>query len=291
MTEPTQPTAAEADTLNGSSTLRLEVITSPTRQILGGANRTFSPTTSTLISGNTDAVLVDTQFIIDDVDALADIIDTSGKNLTTIYITHGHLDHYFGIARLLTRFPSARAVATLAVVDHIESAVEDDLKWGRGLFGDVVAHPDVLPTPLDSSVIELEGHQLRSVEVGQGDIAPSTVLHIPALEAVIAGDVAYNQIHQMMAFGGPEQWHAWMHSIDHIKRLAPMIVVAGHKKPDAPDTDIAAILDGSRDYIHDFATAVNTSSNPAQVVAVMTEKYPNRGNLTTLKASAAAAFS
>jgi len=48
----------------------------------------------------------------------------------------------------------------------------------------------------------VEGHELRVIEVGQGDIAPSAVLHIPSLDAIVAGDVAYNQIHQMLALGG-----------------------------------------------------------------------------------------
>jgi hypothetical protein len=72
------------------------------------------------------------------------------------------------------------------------------------------------------------------IEVGQGDIAPSAVLRIPALDAVVAGDVADNQIHQMLALGGPAEWDKWIASIGMIERLHPRIFVAGHKKPEAP---------------------------------------------------------
>ena len=74
------------------------------------------PTSATLISGQRDAVLVDAFLTIEQAHALADWVAASGKNLTTIYVTHGHGDHFFGIGTLLDRFPNARAVATPGVV-------------------------------------------------------------------------------------------------------------------------------------------------------------------------------
>jgi glyoxylase-like metal-dependent hydrolase (beta-lactamase superfamily II) len=76
----------------------------------------WSPISSTLISGKRDAVLVDTFFTVEQADILVDWVAASGKNLTTIYVTHGHGDHFFGIGALLDRFPNARAVATPDVV-------------------------------------------------------------------------------------------------------------------------------------------------------------------------------
>ena len=61
------------------ASLGLRVFTSPTRIIAGNPNRTFSPTTSTLIFGATDAVLVDALMITEDVDALGDMIASTGK--------------------------------------------------------------------------------------------------------------------------------------------------------------------------------------------------------------------
>ena len=53
---------------------------------------TFAATTSTLVSGASDAVLIDAQHIRSDVAALGDLIERTGRRLTTIYATHG-LDH------------------------------------------------------------------------------------------------------------------------------------------------------------------------------------------------------
>lgn len=99
--------------------LTLDVYTSPMRDISTGGQ--FSPTTSTLLTGPTEAVLVDAQYMEGDVAELARRIESSGRTLTTIYITHAHADHYFGLEWLLDRFPTARAVALPAVVADIEA--------------------------------------------------------------------------------------------------------------------------------------------------------------------------
>src|SRR5246127_4357026 len=72
---------------------------------------------STLIYGERDAVLVDTFLTIEQSKTLLDWVVASGKNLTAIYVTHGHGDHFFGLASLLARFPRTKAGATAEVVE------------------------------------------------------------------------------------------------------------------------------------------------------------------------------
>src|SRR5712664_4550942 len=72
----------------------------------------WSPIASTFIDGKRDAILVDALITVEQAGALVDWVEASGKNLTTIYATHGHRDHFFGVGALLDRFPNARAVAT-----------------------------------------------------------------------------------------------------------------------------------------------------------------------------------
>lgn len=270
--------------------LRLQVFTSPTRAIRGPGERTFSPVTSTLVCGETQAVLVDSQYATEDVDALGDMIATSGKTLTTIFITHGHSDHYFGSARLAERFPGVKVVATPGVVDYIAGHLAADTQMMSAMFGDALAAPTLLPSSLTGHTVALEGHDLQVIEVGQGDIAPSTVLHMPELGAVVVGDVAYNRIHQMLGLGGPAEWEAWIASIDAIARLNPRTVVVGHKRPDASDEDVSDILDGTSAYIRDFAQAVASADSVEPLIATMRTKYPDHGNLTTLVYSANAAI-
>ena len=96
---------------NAGSILQAKVFVGETHHFEDDSG-TFSPTSSTLIMGETDAVLVDAQHIRSDVHALSDMIAQTGKRLTTIYVTHDHADHWYGIGQLVRRFPSARAVTT-----------------------------------------------------------------------------------------------------------------------------------------------------------------------------------
>src|SRR5580765_465242 len=82
----------------------------------GASEVKWSPISSTLISGKRDAVLVDTAITIDQNQKLVEWIAASGKNLTTIYATHGHGDHFFGVNTIQKRFPKARLVATREVI-------------------------------------------------------------------------------------------------------------------------------------------------------------------------------
>ena len=282
-----QPGAAAAV---GRPALQLKVFTSPTRPIGGAGNRTFSPITSTLVFGDADAVLVDAQFLKEDVHALGDMIEAAGRRLTTIFVTHGHGDHYFGAGHLARRFPGARIVAVPGVVGYIEAHRAHDGRTRSAMFGDQVEVPTAIPSALDGGVISLEGHELKVIEVGQGDIAPTAVLHVPSLDAVIAGDVAYNGIHQMLGFSGPADWEKWIGSVEGLRRLGPRIVIAGHKKPEAADDQAERILDGTCAYIRDFAEAAGSAASAGALVGVMQAKYPGHGNLTTLLYSADAAM-
>jgi glyoxylase-like metal-dependent hydrolase (beta-lactamase superfamily II) len=107
----------------------------------GQTERVWSPTASTLISGAEDAVLIDPLLTVDQATALADWVDATGKNLTTVYATHGHGDHWYGASVILERFPYARFVATDPVVRLMEQQTPEivDSVWGNQFPGQIPA--------------------------------------------------------------------------------------------------------------------------------------------------------
>jgi glyoxylase-like metal-dependent hydrolase (beta-lactamase superfamily II) len=270
--------------------LRADVFIGPFLSFEQGGG-TFAATTSTLVSGPTEAVLIDAQHIREDVTALVEFIERSGKKLTTIYVTHGHADHWYGAGDLLATFPDARVVATAPVVEYIKQAGEVEAQQWAAMFGDRVAKPTAVPDVLDGLTIELEAREVRIVEVGQGDIQPSTVVHIPDLDAVVAGDVVYNQIHAMLGLSGPSGWQRWIQSLDVIEGLAPRMIVAGHRKPASSDYEASRMLDETRSYISDFAEGAQRLDSADELVELMKSKYPDFGNRWTLHFSAQSWFS
>jgi len=162
----------------------------------GTTQQMWSPISSTLIYGKRDAVLVDAFITVEQEDALVDWVATSGKNLTTIYATHGHGDHFFGASTILQRFPHARLVATPDVVKIMRQQASPQALasfWNPRFPGQISDHL-VMAEELTDNVIDLEGHDLVVVPLGHTDIDYTTCLHVPSIGLVVAGDAAYNGV-------------------------------------------------------------------------------------------------
>ena len=237
----------------------------------------FQAMASTLIYGKQDAVLVDAFMTVKQANALADWVAAKGKNLTTIYITHGHGDHWYGIGTLLGRFPNARAVATPNVVKLMRRhASPDVLKSWKASFPDQIPDRLVIAEEIKGNVIELEGRELVVVELGHTDTDYTTCLNVPSIGLVVAGDAAYNDVHLYLAESNAQTRREWISALDKIESLHPRAVVATHKRPENDDNP--RIIEQTRQYILDFDRLAGTTSTHQELYDEMLELYPNRVN-------------
>ncbi len=233
---------------------------------------------STLIYGERDAVLVDTFLTTEQSQTLLDWVVASGKNLTAIYVTHGHGDHFFGLASLLERFPRAKAVATPEIVNAMREQLSPawiDNFWRRLFPGEI---PDrlLVAEPLEDNELELEGHKLVAVNAGRTDTAHSTCLYVPSIGLIVGGDAVYNGIHPYLGETDAQSRLEWISTLDKLEALKPKAVVAGHKVPG--NDDDPRIIAETRQYLRDF-NRVNTATTTArELYDAMLQIYPDRVN-------------
>ena len=237
----------------------------------------FQAMAATLIHGERDAVLVDAFMTVEQANALADWVETKARNVTTVYITHGHGDHWFGLGTLLERFPNARAVATSGTVAMMRlNASPEVLSLWKASFPGQIPDRLVIAEELQGHVLHLEGHELFAVELGHTDTEHTTCLHVPSVGLVVAGDAAYNDVHLYLVESNAEKRQEWLAALDKIEALKPTAVVATHKRPENDDSP--RIIEETRQYIRDFDRLAKTTSSGQELYDRMLALYPNRVN-------------
>jgi len=277
-----------------NSTLKWDVLVTNregiTRDLPPGKEQwTWVPTSATLIFGQRDAVLVDAFLTVEQAASLVEWVAASGKNLTTIYVTHGHGDHFFGIGALLKRFPKARAMATPNVVKSMrrQASPEYISNFWNARYPGQIPERLVIAEELKGNVIQLEGRDLVVVELGHTDTDHTTCLHVPSADLVVAGDAAYNEVHLYLAESNAETRREWIAALDTVESLKPRTVIAGHKKPEKSDSP--RILEETRQYIRDFDRLAEMTTTARELYDEMLQLYPNRANPGSLWGSARAA--
>ncbi len=249
----------------------------------GETARPWPPISSTLISGERDAVLVDTPITVQQSRALVNRVVARGKNLTTIYATHGHGDHFFGTSTALERFPGARFVARPEVITIMrQQASPESLEtfWNPRFPGQISSQL-AIAEELTGHVIDLEGHDLVSVPLGFTDTASTTCLHVPSIGLIVAGDAAYNGDHLHLSESPDrEKRQEWIAALDTMESLKPRAVVAGHKR--VGNDDSPRIIEETRKYIRDFERLAMQTTTARELYDDMLTLYPdwiNRGAL------------
>ncbi len=266
----------------GAAPLQLEVYT---------ADSNAFGVTSTLVYGRTEVILVDAQFRISDARRLADRVAATGRRLKAIIVTHPHPDHYFGLATVLERFPGTPVFISAAGARGFPEAATAKIAQWTPVYG--AEMPSRVPTPqvLPSEPLVVDGQAIEVIVDLQGDelVKSNSVVWVPSLRAVIAGDLVFQDTHVWLAESNAETRQAWLGSLRRLGALQPVIVVPGHKRsgdlPNSPDA-----LDFTSQYITDFDVANAVSNNADSLVAAVQRKYPTLGLPIILTIAAKAAF-
>jgi glyoxylase-like metal-dependent hydrolase (beta-lactamase superfamily II) len=237
----------------------------------------WSPLSSTLIFGAHDALLVDPPFTRTQLRSVGDWVERSGRRLAYIYATHGHGDHWFGTGELARRFPGVPVYATEGTIEVMrqQAGPSREQLFDRVFPGQIPESP-VLAEPVPAEGFRLEGNLVVAVETGHTDTDRTSVLHVPSIGLVVAGDVAYNGVHQYISEGGGDGLREWLRALDQVADLDPRAVVAGHKNKNRPDDP--AILGETRQYLQDAIRLLEDKPTAREFYDQMTGLYPDRLN-------------
>ncbi|CAB1404197.1 Metallo-beta-lactamase superfamily protein PA0057 [Pseudomonas fluorescens] len=255
-----------------------------TLDVYNPGTQAIFPVTSVLVSGEKEAILVDAQFGKSQAQQVVEKIRASGKQLTTIYISHGDPDYYFGLDTLTQAFPKAKVLASQPTVDHINQTVAGKLAfWGPKMGTDVPAKT-IVPGVLKGDSLMLEGQKLQVIGL-QGKQPDRSFVWIPSLKAVVGGVVVAENIHVWMADTQTAQSHAdWLDTLRSIERLKPATVIPGHYLGDSSRSLVSVKF--TADYIKAFDAETAKAKDSAALIAAMKKRYPSLGEESSLELSA-----
>jgi glyoxylase-like metal-dependent hydrolase (beta-lactamase superfamily II) len=254
----------------------------------GKENLLWVASTVTLICGDRDAVLVDTFLTEQHSIELVNWVGENVRNLSAIYVTHAHGDHYFGLQHLLDRFPKARAISTASNAATIQEQIKPESvrSFWEPRFPNQIPSQLIAPQILEGDTVYLEGEELKIVELGHTDTAHSTALYVPSVGLAISGDCVYNNTHLYLAECDVEACNEWLRALGKIEALHPKSVIAGHGVLD-PDSSPRHIGE-TRRYLRDFLASLATTSTAMELYETMLALHPNRVNPGSLWAAAKA---
>ena len=250
------------------------------------ADSTGFDVTSTLIIGPRSVVLWDAQYHLQDANRVADAIQATGKKLQAIILSHPDEDHYTGAAAIVDRFPGTPVYMSAAGIKFWEGFAPNRFKQERpGTVPDRLIKPELL----QSNIIDLDGAKLEVIPDLDGDNpGTNSVLWIPSLKTVLAGDVVFNGVHPWLGASDSASMVAWRNSLDRLAALHPTQVVAGHKK-DVTSEDSPAALASMKEYLVAFDSLRQVSKTAPELRDAVLARYPQLAvrNLAGYSASVA----
>lgn len=227
---------------------------------------------SVLVSAKTEVILIDAQFTLADAEKVAQEIKVSGKKLTTIFISHGDPDFYFGLEVFKKYFPEVTAYASPATVEHIKATAQKKLEVWSERLGTTITSNVVLPQVLKRNYIEVEGQKLEII--GLQEFPNKTFVWIPSIKAVIGGiNIFGTTFHLWMADAQTtDARKSWITVLDKIADLKPEIVIPSHANSNSP-FDIGAV-NHTKSYIQFYEEALKTSKTSEALITALKTKYP-----------------
>jgi glyoxylase-like metal-dependent hydrolase (beta-lactamase superfamily II) len=233
-----------------------------------------------VVSGRTEALVIDSGFTRADALRIAANVLDSGKTLKAIFISNADPDYYFGAETLKTVFPHVPVLTTSAVREKIQARMAGKLAfWGPKMGANAPKQP-VVPDLLEGTTLTVDGEPVE-VRGTTGVLAHRPYVWIPALKAIVGNIGVFGNLHVWTAdTQKADERQAWFAQLDAMQALKPAVVVPGHM---AAGTALdAASIAYTRDYLKRFDAEAAKAKDAAALIAAMKAAYPQAGLDTAL---------
>jgi glyoxylase-like metal-dependent hydrolase (beta-lactamase superfamily II) len=229
---------------------------------------------SVIVAGKTDAVLIDAQWTLSNAHRVtAEILETD-KRLKTIYVTHAHPDHYFGLGPIAAAFPQARVTALPSVARTINNQFFGKLEhWEKVIGVTNVPRKVVNIEPLTENYIELEGQRIEIIPQVMGDMKYNTVIWIPSIKTLYGSDVLFNQAHPFTCEVTAEERKQWIREIERLETMDADVIIPGHQKPGMPFD--SSSFSFTKDYLVATDEELERTKDVAGFYYAMIKRFPD----------------
>ncbi len=228
-----------------------------------------------VVSGKSEAIVIDSGFTRADALRVAANVLDSGKTLKTIFISNADPDFYFGTEVLKSYFPQAQVLTTPAVREKIQAKLAGKVAFWAPKMGNNAPQNPIVPELLQGTALSVDGEAIE-VRGATGELAHRPYVWIPSIKT-IAGNIAiFGNLHVWTAdTQKPSERKAWFAQLDEIEALKPATVVPGHM---AAGTALdASAIRYTREYLQRFDAEAAKAKTGAALIEAMKKAYPQAG--------------
>lgn len=228
-----------------------------------------------VVSGKTEAIVIDSGFTRADALRVAANVLDSGKTLKAIFISNADPDFYFGAEVLKGYFPQAQVLTTPAVREKIQAKLAGKVAFWAPKMGANAPQKPIVPELLQGTTLSIDGETIE-VRGTTGELAHRPYVWIPSIKT-IAGNIAiFGNLHVWTAdTQKASERKAWFAQLDEIEALKPASVVPGHM---AAGTALdASAIRYTRDYLQRFDVEAAKSKTGVELIEAMKRSYPQAG--------------
>jgi glyoxylase-like metal-dependent hydrolase (beta-lactamase superfamily II) len=184
-----------------------------------------------MIEGPTAVVIFDGQLLLPYADEVASYVQTLGKPVDRIILSHAHTDHWSGLQVLTERFPDARVFALDGIADQLRARGQARLDSFRPIYGDRIATKVTIPTEtITEGVHRIDGitYYFNRFVDAESDLQLAALL--PEQKVLMAFDLVFSPNEH--AFTVVDHFDHWMIVLERLKALQGYdTITIGHDTP------------------------------------------------------------